>query len=145
VQLGVEDLDVGRGLDVARGDVAGATRVEAQRDGLLCDAAQHDVLDVEDDVGDVLLHARDGVELVEGLVEADLRDRGAGNRREQRAPKAVAERVAEAGLEGRDDERLRVAVGLAGLDLRTLDDEHEDPACFRGAESRGVGLGAYFE
>ena len=60
---------------------------------------EHEVLDVEDEVGDVLLDPGDHVELVERLVEAHLRDRGAGDRREQRAAKAVAEGVAEAGLE----------------------------------------------
>ena len=35
VQLGVEDLDVGGGLDVAGGDLTRAARVEAQRDRLL--------------------------------------------------------------------------------------------------------------
>src|SRR4029079_5697597 len=66
VQLGVEDLDVGGDLDVASGDLPRAARGETQRDGLVGGAGQHDVLDVEDDVGDVFLHARDGVELVEG-------------------------------------------------------------------------------
>ena len=36
----------------------------------------------------------------------------------------LPERVAEARLERRDHERLRVAVGLAGLDLGALDDQH---------------------
>ena len=35
VELGVEDLDVGGGLDVAGGDLTGTARVEAQRDRLL--------------------------------------------------------------------------------------------------------------
>ena len=99
VELGVEDLDVGGGLDVAGGDLARAALVEAQRDRLLGRAREHEVLEVEDEVGDVFLHARDDVELVERVVEAHLGDRGAGDRREQRAAQAVAERVAEAGLE----------------------------------------------
>ena len=64
------------------------------------------------------------VELVERLVEAHLRDRRARDRRQQRAAQAVAEGVAEAGLERADGELLEVALGLAGLDLGTLDDEH---------------------
>ena len=39
VELGVEDLDVGGGLDVAGGDLTRAARVEAQRDRLLGRAA----------------------------------------------------------------------------------------------------------
>ena len=55
----------------------------------------------------------DGVELVEGVVEAHLRDGGAGDRRQQGAAQRVAERVAEAGLERADGEPLAVAFGLA--------------------------------
>ena len=85
---------------------------------------EHEVLDVQDEVGDVFLHTGDDVELVQRLVEAHLGDGRARDRREQRAAQAVAERVAEAGLERRDRELLEVALGLAGLDLGTLDDEH---------------------
>ena len=83
-------------------DLGRAALVEAQRDRLVGRAAQHEVLEVEDDVGDVFLHTLDDVELVERVVEAHLRDGRAGDRRQQRAPQAVAERVAEAGLERGD-------------------------------------------
>ena len=66
----VEDLDLGRHLDVAGGDVGRAADVEAHDDGLVGDRREHDVLQVQDDVGDVLGDAGDGVELVEGVVEA---------------------------------------------------------------------------
>ena len=128
VELGVEDLDVGGGLDVAGAHLGRAALVEAQRHRLVGGAAQHEVLEVEDDVGDVFLHTLDHVELVERVVEAHLGDRRAGDRREQRAAQAVAEGVAEAGLERRDREALQVAFGLAGLDLGTLDDQHEKPS-----------------
>jgi hypothetical protein len=125
VQIGVEDLDVGRLLDVGGRDVLGAAHVEAQRDGLLGVHQQHEVLEVEDDVGDVLGHTLDGVELVEGVVEADLGDGGTGDRGQQGAPEGVAEGVAEAGLEGADGEQLPVAVFLAErFDLGTLHDQH---------------------
>ena len=70
-------------------------------------------------------------ELVEGVVEADLGDRGAGDRRQQRPAQRVAERVAEAGLERADGEPLTVALLLAdGLDGGALDDEHAmAPGC----------------
>ena len=68
----------------------------------------------------------DGVELVQGVVEADLRDGRAGDRRQQRATQGVAERVAEAGLERADGEPLAVALGLADrLDRGALDDQHD--------------------
>ena len=79
---------------------------------------QHEILQVEDDVGDVFLHAVDRVELVERVVEADLRDRGTRDRREQRAPQAVAERVTEARLERRDDERCVLPSASPSFDSR---------------------------
>jgi hypothetical protein len=124
VQLRVEDLDVGRDLDVGGGDLTRAALVETEGDRLLGDALQHEVLEVQDQVGDVFLHTWDHVELVERFVEAHLRDGCTRDRGEQRAAEAVAERVAEAGLEGGDDEALGVAFGLEGFDLGTLDDEH---------------------
>jgi len=56
---------------------------------------------------------------VQRIVEADARDRGTGDRREQRAPQAVAQGVSESRLEGRDDERLGVAFGFADVDFWT--------------------------
>ena len=105
----VEDLDVGRALDVAGGDGGRALDVDAagHRVGRL--RRDDDVLEVEDDVGDVLGDALDGVELVEGVVEAHHRDRRAGDRRQQGAAQRVAEGVAEAGLERADGEALPVA------------------------------------
>ena len=124
-ELGVEDLDVGGGLDVAGAHLGRAALVEAQRHRFVRGAPQHEILEVEDDVGDVFLHTLDHVELVERVVEPHLRDGRAGDRREQRAAQAVAERVAEARLERCDRETLQVAFGLAGFDLGTLDDQHE--------------------
>ena len=93
--------------------------------GFVGGAPQHEILEVEDDVGDVFLHALDDVELVQRVVEAHLRDGRAGDRREQRATQAVAERVPETGLERRDGEPLEIAFGFAGFDLGSLNDEHE--------------------
>jgi hypothetical protein len=124
VQLRVEHLDVRRGLNVGGGDVAGTALVDPQRDGLFRFAPEHEVLEVQDEVGDVLLHPGDHVELVQRLVEADLAHGGAWDRREQSATKAVAQGVAEAGLERRDRERLDVPLGIAGFDFGTLDDQH---------------------
>ena len=80
---------------------------------------------------------------MQGVVEADLGDRGAGDRREQRAPERVAERVAEAGVERADGEPLTVLLLLAdGLDGGALDDEHRMAPAVVGAGGGGVG---YFE
>ena len=119
------------------GDVGRAAHVEAQRHRLVGLAREHEVLEVEDDVGDVLGDAGDGVELVERVVEADLGDGRAGDRREQRAAQRVAERVAEAGLERADGEPLTVALLLADrLDRGALNDQHGD--AFLGRRRGGL-------
>ena len=64
---------------------------------------ERDLLQVEDDVGRILDHARDRRELVQHAVDLDRGDRRAFDRREQHAPQRVADRRAEAALE-----RLRV-------------------------------------
>ena len=130
-RLRVEDLDVGMGLDVARHHVGGAAGVEPQRHRLVAHHDQHQVLEVQDDVGHVLGHAADGGELVQGAVEADLGDGRARDRRQQRAPQRVADRVAEAGLERADGELLPVAVGrFENLDGRALHYKHGTPRLF---------------
>ena len=109
----------------AGGHVGRAAHVEAQGDRLVGLRGEDDVLQVQDDVGDVLGDTGDGVELVERVVEADLGDGGAGDRRQQGATQGVAEGVAEAGLERADGESLAVAVFVVdGLDGRSLDDQH---------------------
>ena len=124
-QVAVQDLDVARGLEVRRECVAGAALVEADDDGLVAVDLQDHVLQVQEDVGDVLLHPLDRRELVQGGVEADLGGRGPRDRREQRAAQRVAERVAEARVERADGEGLAVLLLLAdGLDGGALDDEH---------------------
>src|SRR5205085_11610757 len=86
---------------------------------------QYEVLEVEDDVGDVFLDAGNRVELVEGVVEAHGGDRRARDRGQEGAAEAVAERVAEARLEGRNREALPVALGFAErLHGGALDHQH---------------------
>ena len=139
--VGAEDLDVGRDLEVAGGGVARAPLVEAHGHRLVAVHPEEEVLQVEDEVGDVLLHPRQGGELVEGVVEADLGDRRARDRRQQGAAEGVAERVAEAGVERADGEPLAVVLFFAdGFDGGSLDDEHAD----QGSSAvwlRGVGGG----
>ena len=65
---------------------AGPAHVEAQGDRLVAVADEHDVLQVQDDVGDVFDHTADGVELVERVVEPHLCDRRTGDRRQEGAP-----------------------------------------------------------
>ena len=86
-----------------------------------------DALQVEDDVGDVLLDAADRRELVRHALDPHARHRRAGERGEQHAPQRVAEGVAEATIERLDRERATVVVdGLAG-DSGDLEVEHQGP------------------
>jgi hypothetical protein len=125
VQVGVEDLDVGGRLQVARDRVTRAALVEAERHRLVRVDPDQEVLQVQDDVGHVLLHPRQGGELVEGVVEAHLGDGRAGDGREQRSPERIPEGMAEAGLERADGEPLAVAAVLVeDFDGGSLDDQH---------------------
>src|SRR3546814_5005018 len=102
------------------------TRVRSQGDMLVAVADEDEVLQGQDDVGDVLGDTGDGVELVEGVVEAQLGDGGAGDRRQQGAPQRIAQRVAEAGLQRADREALTVVLGLADrLDGGALDEDRK--------------------
>src|SRR3954453_11743980 len=137
VRLGVEDLDAGRQVDVARGHVAGAGRDERHLDlGGLGVHPRDDLLQVEDDVGHVLLHARDRRELVRHALDPHARDCGAGERAQQHPPERVAERVAEAAIERLDRERASVVLDLLGRNLGGLELEHGLPSCREPAARR---------
>jgi hypothetical protein len=108
--------------------------------------AQDDVLQVQDDVGDIFLDAGKGGEFVEGVVEPHLGHRRPRDRRQQRPPDRIAERVAETGLEGAHGEPLAIALFFAdGLDGGALDDEHETDSwvswglCVWDSEGKGSG------
>ena len=130
-ELGVDDLDVGRLGDVGGRDRARAALDEAELDRVGGEALEAELLDVQDDLGDVLLDPGDRGELLVDVADLDRGDRGALQRGQEDAPQGVAERDAVAGLERT---RLVLGVGadfLDGLDLRALEFDH--------------GLGAYLE
>ena len=77
---------------------AGPRTSRRKRDRVVGVTADDEILDVEDDVGDVFADTGDGVELVQRIVETNLRNGGARDARQQRAPQRVAKRVTEAGL-----------------------------------------------
>jgi hypothetical protein len=83
--------------------------------------ADDEVLQVQDDVGDVLFDAGDGRELVRDALDADTRDRGAAQRGQQDATEAVAEGVAEASVERLDGERAATVVDFLGGDSGDLE------------------------
>ena len=82
----VEDLHVGRALDVPGGNRSGAAGVEANGYGLFRLGADNDVFEVENDVSEILGNPGDRVELVQRVVETSCRDRCAGDRRKQCTP-----------------------------------------------------------
>src|SRR4029077_11245874 len=88
-------------------------------------ALEPQLLDVEDDLGDVFLDARDRRELLVDVTDLDARDSCALEGRQEDAAEGVAEGDAVAGLEG-----TRLVLGVrAGfldrLDLRALEFHHE--------------------
>jgi hypothetical protein len=103
VGVRLEDLDVAVGLNVAAAHFAGLVDLQGQGLDLIGVQLQRNLLEVEDDVGRVLDHARDRRELVQHAVDLDRGDCRAFNRREQHAAQRVADGGAEAALE-----RLRV-------------------------------------
>ena len=117
-------LDTGRRRDVGGGDLAGTLLAQVHRDGLVVLGGDDEVLEVQDDLGDVLLDPLDGGELVEHTVDLDARDRGTGDGRQEGTAQRVAERVAEAGLEGLDHEPRAELVDGLFRQGRALSDKH---------------------
>ena len=117
-------LDTSGRRDVGGGDDAGALLAQVHDDRLVVLGADDQFLDVQDEVGDVLLHAGNRGELVQHAVDADRRDGRARDRRQQRATQRVAERVAEAGLERLEDEPRAVLVDNLFGQRRPLGDQH---------------------
>jgi hypothetical protein len=124
VQVRAVDLDAGGRRDVGGGDRAGALLAQVHDDRLVGLGGDDQLLEVQDQVGDVLLDARHGGELVQDAVDPDAGDRSAGDRGQQGAAERVAEGVAEPGLERLEDEaRAELGDGLLGQG-GALCDEH---------------------
>ena len=123
-QVGVVHLDTGRRRDVGGGHGTGALLAQVHDHRLVHLGAHDEPLDVEDDLGDVLLVARHGGELVQGALDADAGDSSAGDRGQQGAAQGVAEGVAEARLEGLDDEPRAVVVDDLFGEGGALCDQH---------------------
>src|SRR5205814_10019066 len=86
-------------------------------DRVLSEALQTQLLEVEDDLGHVLLHVRDRRELMSDAVDLDRRHRGAPKRRKQHAAQRVAKRCAKPRVERLD---VELAVVRARLELADL-------------------------
>ena len=133
--------DPGRRHDVGRGDLTRALLAQVHGDRLVLLGGHDQLLEVQDDVGDILLHPRDGGELVQHPVDADARDRRTRDRRQQGPPQRVAERVAEAGLERLDGEPGPGLVDRLLAEGRSLGNQHflsSFPAGARHMTPKGV-------
>jgi hypothetical protein len=104
-------------LDVAGADRARALLRQAQLGHVARVHARGNLLEVQQDLDDVFLHALDAGVLVEHALDLDFGDRRAGHRGEQHATQRVAQRVAEAALEWFDDD-----VRMTRRRRRDLDD-----------------------
>ncbi|CAB5009445.1 unannotated protein [freshwater metagenome] len=108
VQAGVVHLDAGGRGNVSRRNLARTLLAHVHHDRLVVIGRHHEVLNVEDQLGDVLSNSGNGGELVQHAVDANAGYCRAGNGRQQRATERVAERVAKARLEGLEDEARAV-------------------------------------
>ena len=111
MEVAVEDLHLARRGDEVGGDLTGTLTAEEDLHRLLAVAAQDEVLQVQDDVGDILLDPLDGAELVEDTLDPHARDGRAGDGGQQGAAQAVAERVAKTRLQRLDGEDRPFTLG----------------------------------
>jgi hypothetical protein len=131
VVVGVEDLDSGGQLDVARRHVRRSRHAQIDRARLFVLRADHELFQVEDDVRHVLRYALDGRELVQHPVDLDLRDRSSRDRGEKRPSQRVTQRVAESRLQRFDRELLALLRDLLFRDLGALNNQQIHAAPLR--------------
>ena len=118
VLLGVEDLNLAVGLDVAGGDFALARGVNIDGLGALAVELRNDLLHVQHDLRDVFLDAGDRGELVLHARDLDGGRGGAGQRGKKNSAQGVAERGAVSPFQRLYD---IFAVGDVFLGIDTLD------------------------
>src|SRR4051812_35478683 len=104
VQVRVVELHAGRRRDVRGGDDAGPLLAQVGDHGLVMLGGDGQVLDVQDDLGDIFLDTGNRGELVQHTVDPDAGYGSTGDRGQQRAAERVAEGVTEARLQRFDDE-----------------------------------------
>src|SRR5271167_442636 len=113
-----QDFEAGAAGDVARGDLGFALDLEGCGNLLAFMQAQTNFLEVEDDVGHVLLDAGQSRKLVQDVFDPDCRNRVAGQRGQQDAPQRVANGDSVAAFERF---RGKFAVGRSDFLLVELD------------------------
>lgn len=116
---GLDQLKLGRNKEVRTGDLAGA--VNRDGGGRLvgrAESPEDKTLDIQDDVGDILDHVRDGHELVLRTIDLNSLDGGTLERGQKNATKGVTQRIAVTTLERLDGDTSRRLVDLFDLNLR---------------------------
>ena len=122
LEVRVQDLEVGGRLDVGgRDDSLTALRQPNLDLRRLAVKDADELLQVEDDVGDVLADARKRRELVRDALDLHRGDRGTLQRGEEHTAQRIAERVAEAPIERLDHEDATVLGHFLVRDLRHLE------------------------
>ena len=95
VNIGVEDGDIGVGLDRAADDGSGFGRPQPDRASALAVELQRDLFQIQNNVGGIFHHAGDRTELVGDALNAH----GGDGRSFDRTEKGAAQRVADSGAE----------------------------------------------
>ena len=100
VHTGVEDLNLGVGLDIAGCNLALALCFDVDGLGRFAVHFSSESLDVEDQLSNVLFNAGNGGKLVLNAVDLHGSSSDAGQGGEQNSSQAVTERIAIAALKG---------------------------------------------
>ena len=100
VQIRVVEFDAGRRSDVRGGDDSRALLAQVSNNRLVVLGGNRQVLDVQDDLGDIFLDTRNRGELVQHAIDPDARDRGTGDGGEQGTAEGVSEGVTKPGSSG---------------------------------------------
>ena len=118
VLLGVHELELRRDEEVRAGNLARAVDRDGRRSLVRgTQRTEHQALDVQDDIGDILDHVVDGHELVLSAIDLNRLDGSALKRGQQHATNRVAQRVAVAALERLDGNAGAGVVDLFDLNL----------------------------
>jgi hypothetical protein len=118
MQIRIQDLHIGVRLDIAGRHNALAGGLDMDGLGLLAVELGNDALDIEDDLGHVLLHTRNGGKLMLDTGDLDGGHRGAGQRGQQDSAQGVAQGGAVAALQGLHH---ILAVGAVARNFLTFD------------------------
>ena len=115
--VGIENLDLTVGLNVARSHFALAGCLDVNGLGTVTVQAGNDALDVQHDLGDVFLDARDGGELMDNAVDLHAGNSNTGQTGQKDPSERIAQGVSEASLQRTCYE---FTVGIVFRHLQTL-------------------------